>query len=83
MPGYRAGFTAMMLYGLCNSGSPSASNFKETFHLKANESINIPLNSKHRLGNPGTELLIIFEIQFGKILDEKDILRHDDRYGRL
>ena len=56
---------------------------EKTFHLKANESINIPLNAKHRLGNPGTELLIIFEIQFGKILDEKDILRHDDRYGRL
>ena len=64
------------------SGSAEVELKEKTFHLKANESINIPLNSKHRLGNPGTELLIIFEIQFGKILDEKDILRYDDPYGR-
>ena len=64
------------------SGSAEVELKEKTFNLKANESITIPLNTKHRLGNPGTELLIIFEIQFGKILDEKDILRYDDRYGR-
>ena len=54
----------------------------DTFHLGKNESITIPLNAKHRLSNPGAELLIIFEIQFGKILDENDICRHEDLYGR-
>lgn len=54
----------------------------ETFHLETNESIIIPLNAKHRLGNPNDDLLIIIEIQFGKILDENDILRYEDRYGR-
>ena len=63
-------------------GSAEVELKEKTFHLKANESITIPLNAKHRLGNPGTDLLIIFEIQFGSILDEKDILRYDDRYGR-
>ena len=65
-----------------SSGSAEVQLKEKTFHLKANESITIPLNAKHRLGNPGTDLLIIFEIQFGNVLDEKDILRYDDRYGR-
>jgi len=64
------------------SGSAKVERNDETFHLKVNESITIPKNAKHRLANPGSELLIIFEIQFGNLLDENDILRHKDRYGR-
>lgn len=55
---------------------------EETFHLEVGGSIIIPLNAKHRLGNPGSEILIIFEIQFGSLLDENDILRYEDHYGR-
>ena len=64
------------------SGSAKVDRDGETFDLKTNESITIPKNSKHRLANLSSELLIIFEIQFGNLLDEKDILRHEDRYGR-
>ncbi len=64
------------------SGSAKVDRDEETFHLKVNESITIPKNAKHRLANPGSELLILFEIQFGNLLDENDILRHEDRYGR-
>jgi mannose-1-phosphate guanylyltransferase / mannose-6-phosphate isomerase len=64
------------------SGSAKVDKDEETFHLKSNESITIARNAKHRLTNPGSEILIIFEIQFGSLLDESDILRHEDRYGR-
>jgi mannose-1-phosphate guanylyltransferase/mannose-6-phosphate isomerase len=64
------------------SGSAKVDRDDEIFDLKTNESITIPKNAKHRLENPGSELLIIFEIQFGNLLDENDILRHEDRYGR-
>ena len=64
------------------SGSAKVDRDEETFHLKANESITIPKSAKHRLTNPGSKLLIIFEIQFGNLLDEYDIMRHEDRYGR-
>ena len=64
------------------SGSAKVERNDETFHLKVNESITIPKNAKHRLANPSSELLIIVEIQFGNLLDENDILRHKDRYGR-
>ena len=55
---------------------------EKTFKLKTNETITIPQNSKHRLSNPGSELLVIIEIQFGLLLDEEDITRYEDRYGR-
>jgi mannose-1-phosphate guanylyltransferase/mannose-6-phosphate isomerase len=64
------------------SGSAQVDRDEEILHLKVNESITIPKNAKHRLTNPGSELLIIFEIQFGNLLDENDIIRHEDRYGR-
>ena len=64
------------------SGSAEVVRDKETFQLETNDSITIPKSTKHRLGNPGSELLIIIEIQFGHLLDEADISRYEDRYGR-
>lgn len=64
------------------SGSAEVVRNKETFQLKSNDSITIPKNAKHRLGNPGSDLLIVIEIQFGHLLDESDISRYEDSYGR-
>lgn len=50
--------------------------------LKARESILIPKGTKHRLTNPGKKLLVIIETQLGDILDENDIKRYNDLYGR-
>ena len=50
--------------------------------LKKNQSINIPLGSKHRLSNPDKEELIIIEVQSGSYLGEDDIIRFKDIYGR-
>ena len=54
---------------------------KETL-LKKNESIYVPKCSKHRLSNPGKNLLIIIEVQNGEYLGEDDIIRFEDIYGR-
>ena len=64
------------------SGTADVVRNDETFQLKEDESINIPKNAKHRLANSGTNPLVIIEIQFGNILDENDISRFKDRYGR-
>lgn len=48
-----------------------------------NESIFIPLSTKHRLENPGCIPLEIIEVQNGKYLEEDDIVRFDDVYGRV
>ncbi len=64
------------------SGSAEVVLNEETFQLKSNDTITIPKNAKHRLGNPGSDLLVIIEIQVGHLLDESDISRYEDRYGR-
>lgn len=50
--------------------------------LKENQSTYIPVETKHRLENPGTEPLSIIEVQSGGYLGEDDIVRFDDVYGR-
>lgn len=50
--------------------------------LSANESIYIPLGSKHRLTNPGKIPLQLIEVQSGTYLGEDDIVRFEDIYGR-
>jgi mannose-6-phosphate isomerase-like protein (cupin superfamily) len=47
-----------------------------------NESVAIPKSTSHRLENPGKVLLQIIEVQSGEYLEEDDIVRIDDSYGR-
>ncbi|NIJ41655.1 mannose-1-phosphate guanylyltransferase/mannose-6-phosphate isomerase [Parvibaculum indicum] len=54
----------------------------DTFLLEENESTYIPIETRHRLENPGTEPLSIIEVQSGSYLGEDDIVRFDDVYGR-
>ena len=54
----------------------------ETFTLFANQSAFIPKGVKHRLENPGTAPLEIIEVQTGSYLEEDDIERFEDVYGR-
>ena len=50
--------------------------------LWENQSIYIPLGSRHRLTNPGRIPLILIEVQSGSYLSEDDIVRLEDIYGR-
>jgi mannose-1-phosphate guanylyltransferase/mannose-6-phosphate isomerase len=54
---------------------------KEYF-LHENESIFVPKTTKHRLMNPGKIPLEIIEIQVGEYVEEDDIVRFEDLYGR-
>ncbi len=49
----------------------------------ANQSTYIPMGSKHRLENPGKVDLMLIEVQCGDYVGEDDIVRFDDRYGRV
>lgn len=51
--------------------------------LESNNSIFIPVGSKHRLTNPFSEPVEIIEVQIGDYLGEDDIERFDDMYGRV
>ena len=51
--------------------------------LKENESIYIPVGEKHRISNPGKIPLVFIEVQSGSYLNEDDIERFKDSYGRI
>ncbi len=50
--------------------------------LVENQSVDIPKTAQHRLSNPGKVPTEIIEIQSGTYLEEDDIVRFDDMYGR-
>ena len=50
--------------------------------LEENQSAYIPLGAKHRLSNPGRDVLMMVEVQSGNYLGEDDIIRFEDIYGR-
>ena len=51
-------------------------------NFNENEHIFIPLKTKHSLANKIDKDLIIIEVWHGDILDEDDIIRYEDIYGR-
>lgn len=51
--------------------------------LQANEFIQIPAGSLHRLTNCGNGKLVVIEVQTGNYFGEDDIIRYDDIYNRV
>jgi len=64
------------------SGTARVTRDNDVFELHANQSTYIPIGAKHRLENPGSEMLELIEVQSGDYLGEDDIVRYDDVYGR-
>ena len=63
-------------------GSAEVTLDEKIKEIRVNENIFIPSNSKHRIANNTSEDLIIIEVWHGDILDEQDIIRYEDIYGR-
>ena len=51
--------------------------------VNVNEGSYVPICATHRLSNPGKIPLKIIEVQCGSYLEEDDIERFDDDFGRL
>ena len=64
------------------SGVAKVTREEETYLAYTNESTYIPINAKHRLENPEDVPLQIIEVQNGEYLEEDDIERFADDYGR-
>lgn len=52
-------------------------NGKETL-VMANQSTYVPMNTAHRVENPGVIPLVMIEVQNGEYLGDDDIIRYDD-----
>ncbi len=64
-------------------GRASVTRGDELLELHPNESTYIPANTKHKLENRGDGALEVIEVQTGAYLGEDDIVRFDDKYGRI
>ncbi len=65
------------------SGTAKVTNGERTFLVTENESTFIPVGAVHALENPGKVTLELIEVQSGSYLGEDDIVRLQDRYGRV
>ena len=54
----------------------------EEIIVRAGETIDVPVEAKHRVENASAEKLIFIEIQRGSYLGEDDIVRFSDDFGR-
>lgn len=65
------------------AGIAEVTRGEERVVLMENESIFIPNKTVHRIKNVGDSELVIIEIQYGDYLEEDDIVRLADDYGRI
>jgi mannose-1-phosphate guanylyltransferase len=65
------------------SGTAKVTNGDKTFLLSENESTYIPIGVIHALENSEKTILELIEVQSGSYLGEDDIVRFEDKYGRV
>jgi mannose-1-phosphate guanylyltransferase len=65
------------------SGTAKVTNGDKDILLTENQSTYIPVGVIHALENPGKVPLELIEVQSGSYLGEDDIVRFEDRYGRV
>ena len=63
-------------------GTAEVTRDGEVLLVRENESIYLPLGCVHRLANPGMIPVEIIEVQTGAYLEEDDIVRIEDDFGR-
>ena len=51
--------------------------------IQAGDYIYVPKRTRHRIANTGNEPLVFIETQLGTVLDENDIIRYQDDFGRM
>ena len=56
---------------------------ERVYDVPQGESTFVPVETRHRLENRGPEMLAIVEVACGDYLEEDDIVRFDDKYGRV
>ncbi|OCH58778.1 mannose-1-phosphate guanylyltransferase/mannose-6-phosphate isomerase [Vibrio splendidus] len=65
------------------AGTASVTNGDNVILVTEDQSTYIPLGTIHALENPGKIPLEMIEVQTGSYLGEDDIVRFEDRYGRI
>jgi len=64
------------------AGSPRVVIEGRWRRLKPCASVDVPRGAWHRIENPGRRPVVIIEVQHGSRVEERDIIRRHDDYGR-
>ncbi len=64
------------------AGTAHVTRGEEVLELSHDDHVYLPLGIKHRIENRGSVPVEFIEVQTGDRLDENDIVRFDDNYGR-
>ena len=64
------------------AGAPRIVVGRRVRRLKPRGTVDVPRGAWHRIENPGRRPVVIIEVQHGPHLEEDDIVRRDDDYGR-
>lgn len=70
-------------YWTCVSGEGVATVGDADLPLRRGITVHIPVEAHHRMSNSGTADMVIIETQIGEVLDEDDIVRIEDDFGRV
>jgi len=65
------------------SGEAEITLGEERLFLKPGAAVDIPVETAHRVLNPGSDDLVFIEIQTGTYFGEDDIVRFEDDFGRV
>ena len=68
---------------IITEGTAKVTNGDKIITAEPNTPVFIPAKAKHRIENTGTENVVFIEVQTGDLLDENDIIRYEDVYGRV
>ncbi len=68
---------------IVTQGTASVTLGEKTITASQNTPLFIPAKVKHRIENIAEKDLIFIEVQTGDTLDEEDIIRYEDVYGRV
>ena len=71
------------VHGILVQGEAVVRVGEEDMRLTAPARVHIPVGALHQIANPGEETLVFIEVQTGPVLDEADIERISDDYGRV
>ena len=69
-------------YWIILDGSGRIVKGDEVLGVKKGDFVKIEKREKHRIENNGSNDLVILEVWVGDVLDENDIVRLEDDYGR-
>jgi len=56
---------------------------EQEIYVQAGSSVDIPVETAHRIQNTGKKPLVFIEVQTGDYFGEDDIVRLEDDYGRI